>query len=116
MYRFELAPTAGQIKANPFAMAAQETMVPMMTGVGSRNGIMGTADRMPAVYREGAMDALKLPSRMGEKLHYRDGRVHTVMPDAMVAESWRANSTSAGDAFRDSYEQAITKQIEAGVE
>jgi hypothetical protein len=75
MYRFDIHPTAGPIKANPFTMAAQETMVPIMTGSGSRNGIMGTADRMPTVYREGAMDALKLPSRMGDRLHYRDGRV-----------------------------------------
>lgn len=103
MYRFEIHPTAGQIKANPFTMAAQETMVPIMTGSGSRNGIMGTADRMPTVYREGAMDSLKLPSRMGDRLHYRDGRVEPVKR-AVVHHN----------PFYYSDEQAITNEIQAG--
>jgi hypothetical protein len=101
--RFELIPTAGQIKATPFTMAAQETMVPIMTGSGSRNGIMGTADRMPTVYREGAMDALSLPSRMGEKLHYRDGRIEAVK-----------RSVAYHNPFYYSDEQAITNEIQAG--
>jgi hypothetical protein len=46
-----------------------------VTSGGSRNGLSGTGDRRPIVYRQGSRDALKLPSRMGDRLYYRDGRV-----------------------------------------
>lgn len=64
--------------ADPFALAASPEHVPAMTTSCSRNGMMGTADRLPIVYRDGALDADKLPSRMGNRLHYRDGRVETI--------------------------------------
>lgn len=41
----------------------------------SRRISMGNADRKPPVLRPGAMDALQLPSRMGSRLVWRDGRV-----------------------------------------
>jgi hypothetical protein len=36
---------------------------------------MGTADHMPPAKRPGAMDAMALPSRMGNRLHWPDGSV-----------------------------------------
>ena len=45
---------------------------------GNRNGTAGTADHLPTVYRPGALDALQCPSRMGDMLHYPDGRVERV--------------------------------------
>jgi hypothetical protein len=36
------------------------------------------AEMRPYQGRPGATDALKLPSRMGDRLHYRDGRVTPV--------------------------------------
>jgi hypothetical protein len=50
-------------------------MVSVMTGSSSRNGFAGTADKLPTAMRAGAEDALALPSRMGDRLHYRDGTV-----------------------------------------
>jgi hypothetical protein len=58
----------------PPAQAAEERQ-PTVTSGGSRNGLSGTGDRRPIVYREGSREALKLPSRMGDRLYYRDGRV-----------------------------------------
>ena len=51
---------------------------PGMVCAGNRNGMSGTADHLPMVYRAGALDAEELPSRMGNKLVYRDGRVEEV--------------------------------------
>jgi hypothetical protein len=53
---------------------------PMQLGQGmaaaiTRNGYAGTGDLRPPVYRPGSDDAAKLPSRIGNRLHYRDGRV-----------------------------------------
>lgn len=45
---------------------------------GNRNGTAGTADHLPTVYRPGALDALQCQSRMGDMLHYPDGRVERV--------------------------------------
>lgn len=64
--------------ADPYALAARPDLVPLMTIGGNRNGIMGTGDKRPKVHRDGAMDAYELPSRMGSRLHYRDGRVEVV--------------------------------------
>ncbi len=36
--------------------------------------------------RPGAEDALRIPSRMGDRLHYRDGRVVPVPTEADLAE------------------------------
>lgn len=41
----------------------------------SRRVSMGNGDSKPPVLRPGAMDALQLPSRMGSRLVWRDGRV-----------------------------------------
>ena len=62
-------------QANPHALAASSDLVPIMTSGGNRNGMSGTADHLPMVYRAGALDADRLPSRMGSRLYYRDGRV-----------------------------------------
>lgn len=51
---------------------------PGMVCAGNRNGLSGTADHLPMAYRPGSLDANKLPSRMGNRLHYRDGRVETI--------------------------------------
>lgn len=51
---------------------------PGMVCAGNRNGFMGTGDLRPMVYRAGSLDASELPSRMGNKLFYRDGRVEEV--------------------------------------
>lgn len=60
---------------DPYALAAHPDLVPIMTSGGNRNGMSGTGDKRPMVYRAGALDADQLPSRMGNRLHYRDGRV-----------------------------------------
>lgn len=39
------------------------------------NGTYDGAELKPFTGRAGAMDAFTFPSRMGSKLHYRDGRV-----------------------------------------
>jgi hypothetical protein len=41
----------------------------------NRNAYAGTGDKRPPVYRPGSDAAAKLPSRIGNRLHYRDGRV-----------------------------------------
>lgn len=64
--------------ANPHACAADPSHVMPMISGGNRNGLSGNADRMPMVYRAGSQDALQCPSRMGNKLFYRDGRVEAV--------------------------------------
>lgn len=40
----------------------------------SRRVSMGNGDRKAPVLRPGAMDAMQLPSRMGSRLVWRDGR------------------------------------------
>ena len=52
--------------------------------------------------RPGADDGLRIPSRIGDKRFYRDGRVERIKADAMVP------------AFYWSDEQAITNQIKSG--
>lgn len=49
-----------------------------MACAGNRNGISGTGDLLPMVYRDGALDAFALPSRMGSLLVYPGGRVESV--------------------------------------
>ena len=64
--------------ADPHAMAVHPDLVPAMTSGGNRNGMSGTGDKRPMVYRTGSLDAMALPSRMGSRLYYRDGRVETL--------------------------------------
>jgi len=60
--------------ADPFLVAASPDLVPaMVSNRASRNGYAGSSDRLPPVYRAGSMDALALPSRMGDRLVFRDG-------------------------------------------
>jgi hypothetical protein len=92
-----------RIGAEPHKVAAQPEMVSVMTGSSSRNGFAGTADKLPTAMRVGAEDALALPSRMGDRLHYRDGTVKHVK-SAVVHH----------DPFYYSDEQAITNEIQAG--
>lgn len=66
------------IKADPMALAADVTMLDRMCSGGNRNGLSGTADKRPPVYRPGSMDHEEIPSRMGNRLVYRDGRTGTV--------------------------------------
>lgn len=65
-------------RPDPILRGQPVELLPGMVCAGNRNGISGTDDRLPPVYRSGAMDAFKLPSRMGNRLHYRDGRVETI--------------------------------------
>jgi hypothetical protein len=65
-------------QADPFAVAASPDLVPAMTSGGNRNSLSGNADLRPMVYRAGSLDALDLPSRMGNTLFYRDGRVEVI--------------------------------------
>jgi hypothetical protein len=51
---------------------------PGMVCAGTRNGLAGTADHLPTVYRAGALEAYKLPSRIGRRLYYPDGRVEVL--------------------------------------
>lgn len=44
----------------------------------SRRVTMGNGDCKAPVLRPGAMDAMQLPSRMGSRLVWRDGRVESV--------------------------------------
>ena len=65
--------------ADPTKLAVNPDLVPAMTGSRhSRNGYAGSADRLPMAYRAGSLDALALPSRMGNRLHFRDGTVKEV--------------------------------------
>ena len=48
---------------------------PGMVCANNSNGMAGTGDLRPRVHRDGAMDAYKLPSRVGGRLYYPDGRV-----------------------------------------
>lgn len=66
------------IQADPFAVAASPDMVPAMISGGNRNGLSGNTEHLPMAYRPGSLDANKLPSRMGNYLHYRDGSVETI--------------------------------------
>jgi hypothetical protein len=59
----------------PYELAADPSMVPMMISGGNRNGIAGTGDLRPQAMRPGCDDHQALPSRIGNRLHYRDGRV-----------------------------------------
>lgn len=61
--------------ADPFSVAVDFSMVPLMISGGNRNGISGTGDMRPKAMRQGSQDHEKFPSRMGNRLHYRDGRV-----------------------------------------
>jgi hypothetical protein len=67
-----------RIGAEPLKVAAQPEMVGVMTGSNNRNGFSGTADKLPTAMRVGAEDALALPSRVNDRLHYRDGTVKHV--------------------------------------
>lgn len=65
-------------EADPLAMAASPELVRVMCSGGNRNGLSGNTDHRPMVYRPGALDCNKYPSRIGSKLFYRDGRVEDV--------------------------------------
>lgn len=65
-------------RPDPILRGQPVDLQPGMVCAGNRNGISGTADRLPPVYRSGAMDAFKLPSRWGRELRYPDGRVETI--------------------------------------
>lgn len=65
-------------QANPLAVAVSPEHAAAMTTSRSRNGMAGTADRLPVACRAGSQDADRLPSRMGNKLVYRDGRVENI--------------------------------------
>ena len=65
-------------RAKPQEMAASPDLVMAMTSSNSRNGIAGTADRLPPVYRAGSMDHEQAPSRVGKRLNYRDGTVKEI--------------------------------------
>jgi len=51
---------------------------PGMVCANNRNGMAGTGDLRPRVHRDGALDAYALPSRVGGRLYYPDGRVEAV--------------------------------------
>lgn len=68
----------GAKKADPIKLAASPDLVSAMVSSNSRNGIAGTADRRPMVYRAGSLDACSLPSRWGNRLTYPDGRVEVL--------------------------------------
>ena len=74
-----LPPTAAPKAAVPETLAASADLVPMMTSGGNRNGLMGTGDRRPMIYRQGSLDAYQLPSRMGSKLRHPGGVVEPVV-------------------------------------
>lgn len=64
-------------ETKPEALAAHPENVSNMIG-GSRNGFSGTGDLRPAVYRIGSDHHEQYPSRRGNSLFYRDGRVEMV--------------------------------------
>lgn len=64
--------------ANPHGVAADPSMVPLMISGGNRNSLSGTGDLRPRALRPGSEQALAIPSRMGNRLHYRDGRVEVM--------------------------------------
>lgn len=49
----------GAKKADPIKLAASPDLVSAMVSSNSRNGIAGTADRRPMVYRAGSLDACR---------------------------------------------------------
>lgn len=72
--RILFADDDGAKKADAVKLAVNPDLVPAMTSSNSRNGIAGTADRLPMAYRAGSLDAFTLPSRWGNRLTYPDGR------------------------------------------
>lgn len=93
----------GRKLANPYALAVNEYVVHKMTTSSSRNGFSGSADKLPEVYRTGCMDALNIPSRIGDSLHYRDGRVESTQhalsnPAQSDASKYRESFDKKGDS------------------
>lgn len=74
----ELDAEAGKAKADPAKLAVTANHVELMTASNSKNGYSGTGDKRPPVYREGCFDAMKHPSRMGDRLVYADGRTEKI--------------------------------------
>ena len=62
----------------PLPAEGRPDLAHAMTSGGNRNGLSGTGDTRPMVYRAGALDANQWPSRMGHRLYYRDGRVEVI--------------------------------------
>jgi hypothetical protein len=54
------------------------TLGPGMISASRRSAYQGTGDKRPMVYRPGSNQAAALPSRVGKRLHYPDGRVETI--------------------------------------
>lgn len=63
----------------PAELAADPSMVPLMISGGNRNSLSGTGDLRPRALRPGSEQANALPSRIGSRLFYRDGRVETLV-------------------------------------
>jgi hypothetical protein len=49
-----------------------------MISASRRSAYQGTGDKRPMVYRPGSNQAAALPSRVGKRLHYPDGRVEMI--------------------------------------
>ena len=54
------------------------TLGPGMISASRRSAYQGTGDKRPMVYRPGSNQAAALPSRVGKRLHYPDGRVEMI--------------------------------------
>ena len=82
--RLATPPSPAEIAAETLRRArqlgAQRTLrqTQQRISTASARGTYSGAEMRPFAGRPGAMDAFALPSRMGQRLHYRDGRVETL--------------------------------------
>ena len=82
--RLATPPSPAEIAAETLRRArqlgAQRTLrqTQQRISTASARGTYSGAELRPFAGRPGAMDAFALPSRMGNRLHYRDGRVETL--------------------------------------
>lgn len=69
--------TASPYKADPEGCIhpeARQLISTHLLTLGRSTTVLGNGDARPPVLRPGAMDAARLPSRMGQQLRWPDGR------------------------------------------
>lgn len=78
----DLQTTPLKPRAKRYALARPSNMTPSITYGGATTGRMVSpcADMLAPATRYGAEQMLQIPSRNGDRLHYRDGRVASITP------------------------------------
>lgn len=71
-------PPGGEAARRATLLAGNATGDPFALTRGLRRAAASAADLAPPPMRPGAESCLELPSRIGDRLHYRDGRITTM--------------------------------------